>query len=245
MALPFAILSFVSAVAALSASIGADPQLHLTFSNLQSELIVTWHTVNLPMAAPAIQHASTPSSPWSALIPAFSTTSFANDQCPANSTRYSASARLPLAPGESAMYRVTSDGGATFSSPATATNPLRAYPQRVALWGDLGVACGGVLPPSPGFAGGPCSAAGQLAADAAAGAHDWSLHYGDSGYNMDDSCGVVGDTFMARTAPYTARLPHVVSPRRSCVFRLPATFSRQPPFFPGSIRTETMKAVVP
>ena len=34
------------------------PQLHLTFSNLQSELIVTWHTVNLPMAAPAIQHAS-------------------------------------------------------------------------------------------------------------------------------------------------------------------------------------------
>jgi hypothetical protein len=52
------------------------------------------------------------------------------------------------------------DGGASWSLPRTASNPSRAgYPSAVALWGDLGVECGGVLPPQPGFAGGPCTAA--------------------------------------------------------------------------------------
>ena len=237
------LLSFTVSVAAASAI--ADPQLHLTFSNIDNELVVTWHTVNLPMVSPSLQYAPTPSSPWSPLIPAFATTSFVNDQCPSNSTRFSAAARLPLAPGASATYRVTSDGGATFSAPATATNPLRAYPQRVALWGDLGVACGGVLPPSPGFAGGPCSAAGQLAADAAAGAHDWSLHYGDSGYNMDDACGAVGDVFMAGTAPYTARLPHIVgvgSPGTRAFMAAPP-LTPHTTFFPRSTQTAITRAL--
>ena len=180
-----------------ASAFAADPQLHLTLSSSADELVVTWHAVNTSLSHPALQYST--SGAWSPSIPAFATNSFANDECP-STIRFSASASLPLPAGATCQYRVTSDGGATWSPPYTATNPARGFPLTVALWGDLGVDCGGVLPPSPGFAGGQCTAAGQLALDAESGAHHLSIHFGDSGYNMDDKCGTVGDHFMAVTS---------------------------------------------
>jgi hypothetical protein len=91
---------------------------------------------------------------------------------------------MQVAAGSSAWYDVSADGGASFSTPRLAHNPSRGYPQAVAIWADMGVECGGVLPPSPGFAGGQCTAAYQLAADAAAGTYDYAVHGGDTAYNM-------------------------------------------------------------
>jgi hypothetical protein len=66
-----------------------------------------------------------------------------------------------------------------------------------------------VLPPQPGFAGGPCTAVPQVAADSAAGAHDWTAHFGDSAYNMDDRCGAKGDAFLDAAAAYSAQRPAI------------------------------------
>jgi hypothetical protein len=104
---------------------------------------------------------------------------------------------------------VSADGGATWSNVTAAHNPARGFPMSIALWGDMGVECGGVLPPQPGFAGGPCTAVPQIAADSAAGAHAWTAHYGDVAYNMDDRCGAKGDAFLDAAATYSASRPAV------------------------------------
>jgi len=136
-------------------------------------------------------------------------TSYLDDECK-NTTRWTHAAFLDVPPGSDVFYRVSSDGGVSWSATTVASNPQRShYPQRVALWGDMGVECGGILPPSPSFAGGQCTAVPALISDSAAGAHDWTLHFGDTAYNMDDRCGGKGDAFLDAVAPYASTRPHV------------------------------------
>jgi len=119
-------------------------------------------------------------------------------------------APFPAAPGRETYYRVSSDG-LNWSDVFAVVNPLRSFPMRVALWGDLGVECGGVLPRSPGFAGGQCTAVPQLALDSAAGMHDFTIHFGDTAYNMDERCGNKGDFFLDAASSFSAHRPHVYS----------------------------------
>jgi hypothetical protein len=189
--------------------VGAETpsQLRVTFSPNPDELIAGWTSFGSSSLA-LVQSGPSPNK----LITHTSgvTTTFANDQCPGNSTRTSHAATFPAPAGADIYYRVSADG-ATWSPVQAARNPARAYPLRVALWGDLGVECGGVLPPSPGFAGGQCSAVSQLTLDSASAKHDFSIHFGDTAYNMDDRCGNVGDVFLDAASAYSAHRPHVYS----------------------------------
>jgi hypothetical protein len=207
----------VSAALLLGASpaCGAPPsQLRVHLAPSTDSLVAAWTTLG---AAPSgvLEFGATPAT--SDGVVNATSTAFGNVACPDNSTRTSFFAAFPVAAGSSAYYRVSADGGASWSAPRAAANPARGFPSRVALWGDLGVECGGVLPPSPGFAGGQCSAAGALAADAAAGAHDWALHFGDTAYNMDDECGAKGDRFLDVVESYSAGAPRAAAaaPRRA------------------------------
>ena len=184
-------------------------QLRVTFSPRADELVAGWTSFGAPSAPnhTLVQSGSSPTALHTTT--AGSTTTFGNDQCPTNSTRTSHMAAFPAPAGAVTYYRASSDGGATWSPVAAAHNPSRAFPLRVALWGDLGVECGGVLPPSPGFAGGQCSAVPQLALDSASGAHDFTVHFGDTAYNCDNECGGVGDRFLDAASAYAAARPHV------------------------------------
>lgn len=133
-------------------------------------------------------------------------TLFDNVYCASNSTRISSYAEIPVPAGGSVSFSVTTDGS-TWSEPRIARNPQRGYPSRIALWGDLGVECGGVLPPSPGFAGGRCSAGDALASDVSAGRHEWALHFGDTSYDMSDECGDKGDRFLDAASAWSVERP--------------------------------------
>lgn len=196
-------------VAVLAAALPPPTQIRVTLAPSPSQLVVAWASVGDGSFSPLVQ--------WGVSSTALShtragnaSTRFVNDLC-ANATRWTHAATIDVAAGTDAFYRVSSDAGATFSATLRVTNPARSYPLAVALWGDMGAACGGVLPPSPGFAGGQCTAIPALTADAAAGAHDFSFHIGDTAYNMDGDCGAVGDAFMDAASGYSSRRPHVYS----------------------------------
>jgi hypothetical protein len=169
------------AAAASAAAIGPPSQLRVTFSPRAAELVAGWTTLGI---APSSTVESGPAPDKLSTRTVGSITTFANDKCPTNSTRTSHSAAFPAPPGVDTFYRVSSDGGATWSNVTRARNPARAYPARVALWGDLGVECGGVLPPSPGFAGGQCTAVPQLALDGARESHGYTIHFGDTAVSL-------------------------------------------------------------
>ena len=172
------LLLFALVARAGSAAVAAT-QLRLTFSPNASELIAGWTSLGAaPPGSTLIQSGASPTA--LTLTGAGSATSFGNDQCAANATRTSHAAPFPVPPGGTAYYRVSADAGASWSAVRAAHNPARAYPVTVALWGDLGVECGGVLPPSPGFAGGQCTAVPQLAQDSEGGAHQYTIHFGVS-----------------------------------------------------------------
>ena len=190
-------------VTALASSAPSQLRLHLAPST--DALVIAWTTLGASQGSSIVRFGSTPDS-LNASAPGVQT-SFENSYCTTNSTRTSHYATFPVAAGDSAFYSVSGDGGATWSDPRMAHNPARSYPISIALWGDLGVECGGVLPPSPGFAGGQCSAAGQVAVDAAAGKHSSIIHFGDTAYNMDDRCGQKGDAFLDAVQTYQASWP--------------------------------------
>ena len=229
-------LLLLAARAACAAPTAAATQLRITFSPNADELIAGW--TSMGAAAPGATRIQAGPSPTSLTFSgAGSAVAFENDQCPgSNATRTSHAAPFPAPQGATTYYRVSADAGASWSPVQAARNPARAYPVTVALWGDLGVECGGVLPPSPGFAGGQCTAVPQLAKDSAAGAHQYTIHFGvrpasarvftrahclaltlfspslcaqDSAYNMDERCGQKGDAFLDATSAYAAQRPHV------------------------------------
>lgn len=228
-------LLLLAARTALAAPTAAATQLRITFSPNADELIAGW--TSMGAAAPGATRIQAGPSPTSLTFSgAGSAVAFENDQCPgSNATRTSHAAPFPAPQGATTYYRVSADAGASWSPVQAARNPARAYPVTVALWGDLGVECGGVLPPSPGFAGGQCTAVPQLAKDSAAGAHQYTIHFGvrpasacffartlpgsypllltlcaqDSAYNMDERCGQKGDAFLDATSAYAAQRPHV------------------------------------
>jgi hypothetical protein len=155
-------------------------QIRITFSPNTEELYAGWTSAGAAPPGAALLQAG--ASPTALLItrPGVSTT-FTNEFCAnASGLRTSHAAAFPAPAGSTTYYRVSADGGASWSATFAAQNPARTYPVTVALWGDLGVECGGVLPPSPGFAGGQCTAVPQLATDSAGGAHQYTLHFGDT-----------------------------------------------------------------
>ena len=200
-------LALLGAACALASGL-VSTQLRVTFSPRANELVAGWTSLGTVAPGASLLEAG-PSPTLLTTRVAGATVAFGNEYCPDNSTRTSHSAAFPAPPGAVTYYRVTSDGGATWSAVLGARNPQRDFPLAIALWGDLGVECGGVLPPSPGFAGGQCTAVPQLAADAQAGRHALSIHFGDTGYNMDERCGEKGDAFLDAASSYSAIRPHV------------------------------------
>jgi len=178
----------------LAAAVSAAPptQVRLTFHADADTLVAGWTSAGVaPGGATLVQAGATPAS-LGASLPG-TALSFESDECPgANNTRTSHAAPFPAPAGAVTYYRVSADGGASWSAVLSASNPSRGFPQTVALWGDMGIECGGVLPAQPGFAGGQCTAVPQLAKDSAAGAHDLTIHFGDTAYNMGDRCGEKG-----------------------------------------------------
>lgn len=201
-----ALLLLVLATAAAAPS--PATQLRLTFHPDPDTLVAGFTSMGaappgatLVQSGPAPDALGAPSSGTSVV--------FGNQYCPNNSSRTSHAAPFPAPAGAVTYYRVSADGGATWSDVTAAHNPARGFPMSIALWGDMGIECGGVLPPQPGFAGGPCTAVPQIAADSAAGAHAWTAHFGDVAYNMDDRCGAKGDAFLDAAATYSASRPAV------------------------------------
>ncbi len=196
------LLSIVAAVAA--APIGAASQLRLHLAPNSDELTVAWTGMGSPLEG-ILRWGATPDALNSSAVS--TSVAFDNYYCPGNSTRASHYATMHVAAGASAWYSVSADSGASYTAPRLAHNPSRGYPQAVAIWADMGVECGGVLPPSPGFAGGQCSAAYQLSVDAAAGVYEYAVHGGDTAYNMADECGAKGDRFLDAVMNYSSIRP--------------------------------------
>ena len=192
----------------MSYSIATPPsQLRLTFSPNPNSLIIAWTTFGLPSGTSIVEYGPTLSlgqSNQGINEP------FDNYYCPgSNSTRTSHSAEFSILAGSSAYYRVSGDGGLTFSDIYEAFNPSRSYPQVVSLWGDAGIECGGILPKQPGFAGGQCTNVYQVSNDSSTGLHQWTLHFGDTAYNMFDRCGDKGDKYLDAAMGYAAHRPHI------------------------------------
>lgn len=108
-------------------------------------------------------------------------------------------AGLPV--GAPVFYTVSSDS-VTWSAPAAVT-PLnrdwRSVPAptpalTLSLFGDMGVNCA-------------LSSVPQLTQASVAGAHQLVAHFGDLAYNLDDSCGANGDTFMSAVADFASITP--------------------------------------
>jgi hypothetical protein len=200
-------VSLLSSVSKASSTSAPPSQLRLTFSPSEDSLVIAWTTFGLPAGSSIVEFGSTISlgqSNQGTSMP------FDNYDCPGlNATRTSHSAEFSIPAGSSAYYRVSGDGGVSFSEIYLATNPFRNYPQVVSLWGDAGIECGGVLPKQPGFAGGQCTNVYQVSNDSSVGKHFWTLHFGDSAYNMDDRCGQKGDLFLDAAAGYAAHRPHI------------------------------------
>jgi hypothetical protein len=182
-------------------------QLRITFSGESDTLIAAWTTVGSTDTLAQLQYGPT-SSLGSSSPSTYAT--WKNDLC-SNSSRTSYRATLPVAPGASVYYRVGSDAGGC-SATTQAFNAPPTYPSKVALWGDLGVECGGILPPTPGsYYGGQCTSVPQLILDSKAGKHDHTILFGDSAYNMDERCGGKGDAFLDALSPFSSVRPHVFS----------------------------------
>lgn len=191
-----------------SLALSAPPtQLRLSFSGESSTLTVAWTTVASTDASAKLQYGPTSALGSTAPPPVYDT--WVND-IQSNSSRTSYRAFLPVSPGASVYYRVGSDAGG-WSATTQAFNPPSTYPSTVALWGDLGVECGGILPPSPTFYGGQCTAVPQLILDSNAGKHQHTILFGDSAYNMDERGGEKGDFFLDALSPFSSLRPHTFS----------------------------------
>ena len=129
-----------------------------------------------------------------------SVSAYTNALC-ANSSHVTHVAELDAAgaPGSAVYYRVSGDGGASWSPAQRTAVVNRAFPQTVALWGDMAVQ--GV--------NAPVTSAAALAAEAAAGTYDHAVHIGDAAYNMEDLCGELGDKFLDAAQAYASAKPLV------------------------------------
>jgi acid phosphatase type 7 len=172
-------------------------QIHLTFHPDPTKLVVSWVSFeSLPFSSmvqygPARDQLSQTNRAGRSL-------SYVNENeaCLTNSTRSVHTVDFVVNEGETVYYRVSGDNGLTFSDVLSTTGQSRAFPQSVALWGDMGINC--QLPAVP-----------RIIEDALAQRHLYALHYGDTGYNMDDNCGKTGDDFLNAAQAYSSYLPVV------------------------------------
>lgn len=124
--------------------------------------------------------------------------SYDNDICGSNSTRSVHTANFTVPQGVQVFYRVSSDG-ATWSSIFNTTGIVQAKPAQVfSIFGDMAVY-------------NVANAAEALTNDTRDGVHDFVVTYGDEGYNLDDDCGAVGDTFFNTVMSYSTQTPVIYS----------------------------------
>lgn len=186
----------ILALCALASSASAL-QLHLTLHPDPNTLVATWTT--LAPAAPYALLAYGPEPMLTRLVAVnASSFTYVMDTCPDNTTRSTHIATFPAPQAAATYFAVSTDGGVTWSGIFGPTHaPRAAFPLTLTLFGDMGIDTGATPNAVP-----------QLVADV----HDGSLgqfviHFGDSGYNMDDACGAVGDAFLDAVSSYAATVP--------------------------------------
>lgn len=175
-----AILARGVVISAVSAENYKPEQVHLTFHSDPNKLVVSWVSFEIKPFSSIIEYGSRPHQLSNKNVGTFF--SYQNDLC-RNTTRSIHTVEFNITEGELVFYHLSSDGGLKFSETFNTTGQKRAFPQTVALWGDMGVNC-------------QLSAVPRLIDDAFSGIHSYAIHYGDTAYNMDDSCGKVGDDFL-------------------------------------------------
>lgn len=201
-------------LAAAAAAPSPATQLRLTFHPDPDTLVAGFTSMGAaPPGATLVQSGPAPNALGAPSSGTFVV--FGNEYCPLNSSRTSHAAPFPAPAGAVTYYRVSADGGATWSNVTAAHNPARGFPMSIALWGDMGVECGGVLPPQPGFAGGPCTAVPQIAADSVAGVHAWTAHFGGWGESVCARGRLRGRLLKHAITPSSR--PFRPLPRRQCL----------------------------
>ena len=196
------LLAATAAAAAAAASPTAPEQVHLTLHPDPDMLVVTWHSREAAATSSTVQYGAERSrlngtargGPGSALV-------YVVDTCPENSTRASHFVAFPAPRHRDTYYRVSGDGGASWSAvfgPTRAPAPLADGSLTVSLFGDLGVETA----PAP-------NAVAALVNDTRRGAagHQLIVHFGDTAYNMNDECGAKGDRFLNAAQEYAAITP--------------------------------------
>lgn len=157
---------------------------------------MSWISFELAPFLSAVQYGRSPGS----LSLSTNGTFFAyeNDICGANSTRSVHTANFTVPQGVQIFYRVSSDG-TTWSPVFNTTGIVQSKPTQVfSIFGDMAVY-------------NTQNAAAAHANDTRDGVHDFIVTYGDEGYNLDDECGAVGDTFFNTVMSYSTQTPVIYS----------------------------------
>ena len=191
-----------AAAAAAAASPTAPQQVHLTLHPDADTLVAQWHALALtPGAAAVLQYgASRGALPHEVRGGNGSAFAYVVDTCPSNSTRASFFVAFPAPRHTDTFYRVSSDGGASWSAvfgPTRAPAPLRADGSvTISLFGDFGIETAPAA-----------NALSALINDTQRGGHQLVVHFGDTAYNMNDECGAKGDRFLNAAQDFAATTP--------------------------------------
>lgn len=182
-----AYLLLAACLASVAASAPTSPQqARMTLHPDASKRVVTWVSLEPAATSTVVQFGP------AATFPAGATTSSSGRfrtypivTCPSNSSRSVHSATIDAPPGVATSWRGSSDGGVTWGDTYTFTAPadVNAYPLREALWGDMATYNAG-------------NSAGQILRDVLRGDAQLLTHFGDTAYDMYDSCGAVGDAYL-------------------------------------------------
>lgn len=178
------------------ANIYQPEQIKLSFATNPFQLIVSWISFESEPFSSVLQWGNAANAAAMTNTRNGNYSSYPSDTCP-DSIRSTHVAYLDISPGESLFYRVSSDNMATWSDFIAVTGQSREYPQSFATWGDMGLldhSCN------------PCST-NQLAKDAAQNKFQYSIHFGDTAYNMDENCSQIGDDFLNAAMSYSSSLP--------------------------------------
>ena len=210
----FALLASASALALASASASAfalaaasptsPQQVHLTLHPDADTLVAQWHSLALaPGAAAVLQYGGSRGSlPHEVRGGSGSAFSYVVDTCPGNSTRASFFVAFPAPRHADTYYRVSGDGGASWSDvfgPTRAPAPRSADGSfTLSLFGDFGIETAPAA-----------NALHALVNDTRRGeaGHQLVVHFGDTAYNMNDECGAKGDRFLNAVQDFAAVTP--------------------------------------
>ena len=184
--------------ATVSSNLPTQPeQVHLSLGADESEMIVTWTTQG-PTGWPYVKY-MTDGQPSPAEVITYGSTDNFTDGGISRKTRWMHRVVLQqLTPRTSYSYRVGHVDGLEYSSkdPFTFTTfpPGSDWSPRLLVYGDLGFVNAQSVP--------------RITQEVKNGQVDAILHIGDFAYDMHDSNGDVGDSFMNMIEPFAASVPY-------------------------------------